>query len=339
MLTKNIFGIDLGTSTVKVFSYRKKRMITEKNMVAVRNKQDVLAVGNEAYEMYEKTPDNIDVRSTMSYGMIADIDRTEFLLNELLYRADKHMGSHSILYFAVPVDMTEIERRAYYYITMAGQLKKSRVYLVERPIADAIAMGIDIDSKVGSLVVNIGAQSSEISIITEGKVIVSKIVHVGGDDLNHSIRDIIRRKKNILIGERTAQRLKYALASFEDNKKDARKIVGLNSLSGLPRETICSSALVREAITESVNQIGEEIKFFIERTPPQIVKSVLQDGIYLAGGSTRIPYIGEYLQDYLGCPVKISQYYDMCTIKGLETIISDKNLREEAVSLKEKTHY
>lgn len=337
MLARNIFGIDMGTSMMKVYSYRKNQLVAEKNILAVRNKKYILAVGNAAYEMYEKNPSTIDIKRSMSYGMIADIDSAQAVLGELLFRADKHMGKRASLVFAVPMDMTEIEKRAYFYITKTGELKKFKIYLLERPLADAVAMGIDIDTPTGSLIVNIGAQSTEISIISEGKVIVSKVLHIGGENLNRAIRDSVRRRKNLLIGDRTAQRLKHVLATFEEAPKEARKIVGLNTLSGLPREGVVSAAFIQETIIETVRNIGEEIRFFLERTPPQVAKIVKADGIYLAGGTAHIPYLRDFLRDYLGCPVRVSEDYDMCTIQGLKTIISDKNLRLKLIDKNEST--
>ena len=336
MLKRNIFGIDMGTSMVKVYSHKKNHIVAEKNILAIRNKKYILAVGNEAYEKYEKNPDTIDIKRSMSYGMIADIDSAQVVLSELLFRADKHMGKRASLVFAVPMDMTEIEKRAYFYITKTSELKKFKIHLLERPLADAVALGIDIESRTGSLVVNIGAQSTEISIISEGKVIVSKVLHIGGENLNRAIRDNVRRRKNLLIGDRTAQRLKHVLATFDGESKAARKIVGLNTLSGLPREGIISSAFIQETIRETIKNIGEEIRFFLERTPPQVAKIVRADGIYLAGGSSQIPHLGDYLKDYLGCPVRVSEDYDMCTIQGLKTIIADKNLRFKLIDKNEK---
>lgn len=151
MQLHNVYGVDLGTSTVKIYSQKRDTITKEKNMIAVRNHEDVLAVGNEAYEMFEKAPGNVSVGSPMAFGMIADIGNVEFVLHTLLHRIDRHLGRNPVLYFAVPTDMSEIETRAYYAIASAGELKKSRVFLVEKPIADALALGIPLSRTRGSM--------------------------------------------------------------------------------------------------------------------------------------------------------------------------------------------
>lgn len=322
------FGIDLGTSTIKIYSAQKDTIIAEKNMIAIRNETQVLAIGNAAYEMFEKTPTNVYVEFPMAFGKIANINHTEVVLQALLKRAERNSPFGSTLYLTVPTDMSEIERRAYY--TIAVGTRKNKVKTVEKPIADAIALGIPIDSTKGSMIVNIGAQSAEISVIADGRVIISKNVEIGGRQLNEAICNGVRRHYNLHIGTRTAKRLKVSLGYLKTDKREARKIWGIDSISGLPREGIASSVVIHEAIKEPIDTIGEEIKFFLERTPPQIYQSILRQGIYLAGGTTYIPDIDWYLQRATGYRIRLSNFYELCTIYGMKEIMNNKSLHKWA---------
>ena len=222
------------------------------------------------------------------------------------------------MYFSVPLDMTAIEKRAYYYLVNGHWLRKNRVFMVESPIADAIAMGIDPEKNQGSMIVNIGAQSTALSIITDGKIIISRKIPIGGRQMNESICSEIRKHYNLQIGTRTAKRLKVVMGRLNDQKKEARKVVGIDSISGLPREEVISAYVVNEGIANCVNQIAAEMKSFLERTPPQIAYHIAKEGIYLTGGSTRLPYIDNYLASYTGFAFNLSDLYETSAAYGLE---------------------
>ena len=335
MLFQDTFGIDLGSSTVKIYSQKKDEILAEKNMIAIRNKDDVLAIGNTAYEMYEKIPHNIDVRSSVSAGMIADIGDVELVLQKLLHQLNAHPGQKPAIYFAVPTDMTEIEKRAYYAVA-GGDLSNTRVWLVEKPIADAISIGLPIMKTKGSLLVNIGSESTEMSIFADQRVIISKSLKLGGHNLDEAIVGDVRKKCNIHISLKTATRLKNALASFASKNKEARKVGGIDSVTGLPATAIVTSALVMQAVEEELSQIVAEIKLFIERIPPQIREVILKEGIHLVGGTTKIPELEKYLNKKLNCRIQISSTHDMATIYGLKEIINHKTLHHWAFTAKGK---
>lgn len=336
MFTNHVYGIDLGSNMIKIYSQKNDEILKERNMIAIRNKEHILAVGDEAYEMYEKSPANVEVSSPMSNGMIANISHLEILLQALLERTSRSTGRHPVIYFAVPVDMTEIEKRAYYSVAQSGRFRKSKVLLVERPVADALALGIPIIKTRGSMIVNIGAATTEISVIADSRVIISKIIPLGGDHFNQDILNNIRRRNNFFVSLRTAGRLKASLADLKQERKLARKIVGVDCVSGLPRERIVTSATINESILSSVNKIAEEIRTFLERTPPQIHKVILAEGIYLTGGSTRIPHIAQVISRQVGCPILLSQYYDLCTVYGLKEIITHDALHHWAFTPKKR---
>ena len=307
----------------------------EKNMLASKGRR-IIAVGNEAYDMFEKAPADIVVNSPMAFGMIANLELQEIALYSMMKKIDRFLGIGSDMFFSVPLDMTAIEKRAYYHVANGHWLRQNRVYMVEAPIADAIAMGVDLNKNAGSMIVNIGAQSTEFSIITDGKIIISKKVPIGGRQMNESICSEIRKHYNLQIGTRTAKRLKVVMGRLNDQKKEARKVVGIDSVSGLPREEVVSAYVVNEGITNCVNQIAAEMKTFLERTPPQIAYHIAKEGIYLTGGSTRLPYIDNYLASYTGFAFNLSDLYETSAVHGLEKIIHDRELRRWAQPVKQK---
>lgn len=320
------FGVDLGTSTVKIYSQDQDTFITEKNMIAIRNQNQVLAVGNEAYEIFEKNPSNVSVIEPMAFGKIADVTHTEMVLQALLERIKAGTALSNNLFLAIPADLSEIEQRAYY--TIGNSNRKNKIYTVDKTIADAVALGIPINNTKGSMIVNIGAQSTEISVIEGGRVVLSKIVAIGGKQLNEAIVNDVRKYHNLHIGTKTAKRLKLSLAYLKEDIHEARKIVGVDSLSSLPREGIIPSNMIYETIAGPIRSICEEIRFFLERTPPQIYSSIAEQGIFLAGGTARIPDIDWFLSQETGQKVRLSSYYELCTIYGLKEIIENRTLRK-----------
>ena len=247
------FGVDLGSSLVKIYSQSRDTIIAEKNMIAIRNRDQVLAVGNDAYEIFEKNPSNVSVISPVLGGKIADIDHTEMVLKALLEKADAQALLGCSLYLAIPSDLSEIDKRAYY--TIGNSNRKNKIYMVDKTIADAVALGIPILHTKGTMIVNIGAQSTEISVIELGKVVVSKLLETGGKQLNDGIVNEVRRCYNLHIGNRTARRLKFSLAYLKEDPMEARKIIGVDSLSGLPREQVVPSDLIYETIKGPIRNI------------------------------------------------------------------------------------
>ena len=320
------FGVDLGSSSVKIYVQSQDTIIAEKNMIAIRNQDQVLAVGNDAYEIFEKNPSNVSVISPVLYGKIADINHTEMVLKALLEKTDAQALLGYSLYLAIPSDLSEIDRRAYY--TIGNSNRKNKIYMVDKTIADAVALGIPILHTKGTMIVNMGAQSTEISVIEQGRVVVSKMLDIGGKQLNDGIVNEVRRRYNLHIGNRTARRLKFSLAYLGEDIMEARKIVGVDSLSGLPREEIVPSDVIHETILAPVRKICEEIQFFLERIPPQIRHNIEDQGIFVAGGTSRIPDMEWFLKQETGQKIRLSDYFEFCTVCGLKEIMGNRTLRK-----------
>lgn len=290
----------------------------------------------KAYEMFEKSPAEVAVCSPMSFGMIANLELQEIVLYSMIRRIDHILGVGSVMFFTVPLDMTAVEKRAYFNVANGYWLRKNRVYMVESPIADALAMGVDLDDPTGNMVVNMGAQSTEMSIITGGRIIISKKIPIGGRQMNESICTEIRKRYNLQLGTRTAKRLKMVMGRLSDQRKGVRKVVGIDCISGLPREEVISSYVVNDGIMNCVNEIASEMKTFLERIPPQISYHIAKQGIYITGGSTRLPYLDKYLASYTGFTFNMSDLYEKSAVSGLEKIIKNKELRKWAMPVKQR---
>ncbi len=376
MFLKRSYGIDLGSSSVKIYSNSKNKSYIQKNMIASSGRK-IIAVGNEAYEMFEKEPSHISVSSPMAFGMIANVELQEIVLYVMIKKIVKFFGAGSTIYFSVPLDMTAVEKRAYYAVANGHWMRKNRVFMVEAPIVDAIAMGLDPERNEGSMIVNIGAQTTQFSVISDGRIIISRQIPIGGRQMNEAVcseirkryhlqigtigaqttqfsvisdgriiisRQIpiggrqmneavcseIRKRYHLQIGTRTAKRLKLFMGRLTNQKKDARKVVGIDSVSGLPREEVVSSYVVNAGIMNCVNEIAAEMKTFLERIPPQISYRIATEGIYLTGGSTRLPNLDNYLASYTGYTFNLSDLYEMSAVTGLEKIIRDKSLQKWA---------
>ncbi len=331
MLFQNSYGIDLGTDTVKISDRSARHAITkEKNMVAVRDRDDIIAVGNDAYEMFERTPSDIRVVTPMSNGRINNLLLTEALLHTLLRKTSGHVRAQSVLYFSVPADMTELERRAYASIARKGQLSRCQIWMVEKPIADAIALGISIHRTCGSMIINIGARSTDLSVIADKRVIINRMIPIGGDSFSTAIAEGILHRKQFLISFRTAQRLKLSCVNLQNTAPEGIQIRGMDVQASLPGSCVVQTGLVNMLAKDELSALTDEIRRFMDRLPPQILQAVREEGVYLAGGSSQIQGIGPFLQNRLDCPIHISRESDLCTITGLREIIMHEELHHWA---------
>ncbi len=331
MLFQNAYGIDLGTDTVKICDQSAKHRITkEKNMVAVRGQNEVFAVGNDAYAMFERNPEDIRIVTPMVGGRINNLLLTEALLHTLLRRSDGHMHARSVLYFSVPMDMTELERRAYASIAKKGQLRRCQVWMVEKPIADAITLGIPIHRTRGSMIINIGARSTDLSVIADKRVIINRMIPIGGDSLSTAILDGILMRNQFLMSFRTAQRLKLSCVNLQVVRPEGIQVKGIDVSASLPGSCIVQSSMVNALVKEELTTLTDEIRRFLDRLPPQILQAVRQEGFYLAGGSSQIPGIGPFMHEKLDSNIHVSKEADLCTITGLREIIMHEELQHWA---------
>ena len=212
-MSKSVYGIDFGTSNIKIYNGVTRTSLSEKNIIAIKNKTDLFEIGDEAFKMYEKAPDNIEVVFPIKYGVIADLKKMKMLFEQFFKKLTGPRGSKMGRFcIAVPADITEVEKRAFYEVVAKSDIKAREIKIVEKPIADAVGLGIDISSSKGNMIVNIGADTTEVSIISHGGIVISRIVKIGGNMLDQLICESVKKRYNILIGLKTAEKIKIALS-------------------------------------------------------------------------------------------------------------------------------
>ena len=325
-MTNRLLGIDLGTSTLKIYRKGHEIVFDEKNVIAIENKSRVIAVGNDAYEMLEKAPRNIKVSYPIKNGVIADIADMETLINTAFRKVLRSNFKGGYCIVAVPTDITEVEKMAFRDLIAHSCIKAKSVGIVEKPIAAALGAGLDITCASGVMTVDIGADTTEISIMSLGGIVISKLIPIGGNKLDESIRLYVKKKYNLLIGDKTAENIKKELADAYDIEERSIKVFGRNVVTGLPSEMEIKSNMVHDAIIEYLNAIIDNIKMILERTPPEISSDIIDSGIYILGGSANIRNLDNLISQETELKVNVCSNPEDAVINGLGTIIDDSNL-------------
>lgn len=327
-MANKIFGIDFGTSTIKIYKKGEGIIVDEKNVIAIANKKNIMAVGNEAFEMLEKAPSNISVTYPVRCGVIADIANLQSLLNYLLKKmsgAGKFGGNNFVI--AVPNNITDVEKRAFFELVASSNSKAKKICIVEKPIADAVGLGLDVTHARGVMVVNIGADTTEISIMSLGGIVLSKLIPVGGNKFDESIKSFVKRKYNLIIGDKTAENIKKQLASAYPIEEESVKAYGRNVVTGLPTVMEISSTMVYDAINEYLNNIIDAIRIILERTPPEISSDIIDSGIYVTGGSANIRNLDKLIEKQTDLKVNISNNAANTVVDGLGRIMEEPELQ------------
>ncbi len=331
----NVYGIDLGTCNLKIFCKATGKVINEKNTVAIVNKNQLYAFGDDAYAMYEKAPESIQVSFPVVNGVIADYNNMQTMIVELM---DKHTRSHSKgaeFVVAVPTDITEVEKKAFFDLFYKSRFKPKSVLLCEKPIADAVGLDLNVNSPTGYMIVNIGADTTEISVISLGGLVLSELLHFGGKRLDESIMSHLRRQYSLVIGEKTACFLKEELGcALPEVEEKSATIVGRDVVSGLPVEMEITTAIVYEAIKECLSSISTSIKMILERTPPELARDIIHSGIYLTGGSSKISCLDQLFTQITNIRVNLCEYPEESAVRGLNKIVSEEQFKKLAFSMK-----
>lgn len=339
-MAAHVYGVDLGTSNIKMFSLANNGTINEKNVIAIKNKDEIFSFGDSAFEMYEKAPANIDVSFPVKYGVIADIQNMEMLFNCFYKKINSGKAvTGADFCIAVPTDITEVEKRAFYDVVMDAKVKSKRITVVEKPIADAVGVGIDVNSPNGHLLVNIGADTTEITVISLGGIVLSKLIKIGGNKLDDAICSVIRKKFNLIIGSRSAEVVKKELADAINADENAICMAyGRNIVTGLPNAREITGALVHDGISELLHQIIENIKIILERTPPELSADIINRGIYLTGGSAMIKNLDTLITNETGLKVNVADNPSESVIRGISDILSSEELVELTYVPREKEY-
>lgn len=336
-MASKIYGIDFGTSTIKVCRKGHGIVLDERNMIAIADRKAIIAIGDEAYDMYEKAPANIVVSNPVRSGVIADVANMTALLVHFMQKLNgsKKPGTADYI-VATPTDITEVERRSFYELISRSPLKIGHVKIVDKPIADALGAGLEIMTAKGVMVVNIGADTTEVSILSLGGIVLSKLIPIGGNKLDESIKSIVKKKHNLYIGDKTAESIKKQLASALPSVDAAVKVYGRNVVTGLPALMEIDSKTVYEAIVEYLYSIVDAIRIILERTPPEISSDIIDGGIYVTGGSANIFELKGLITKETGLKVNICDDPANTVVKGLYRIMEEPQLNTLADSLRTK---
>jgi len=313
-------AVDLGTVNSLVYVRGRGIVINEPSVVAVNQKTgQILAIGTEAKEMVGRTPSYIQAIRPLVRGVISDFEITEQMLRYFIEKI--HQGrilpfSWPRIIIGIPCGVTEVERKAVFDAAKSAGARE--VYLIEEPIAAAIGARLPIQEAKGNFIVDIGGGTSEVAVISLGGIVVSKSLKVAGDKFNEDIIDYMQQKYKVLIGERTAERVKISIGEAITTSKEKKEaaIRGRNLITGLPEEIIVSCDDIKMAIEKSVSQIIEAVKTTIEETPPEILADIMQDGIYLSGGGALLSGLDVLISKETKMPVKIIEDPLTAVVRG-----------------------
>ncbi len=331
-MSNNAFGIDLGTSNIKIYNRADDTILVEKNMIAIENKNTLFAYGDSAFEMYEKAPSNIHISYPLSNGVIADIKNMELLVKYFISDLSRSNVRPSDYYIAVPFDITEVEKRAFYDLVKESGVKAKKILVVEKAVADGLGMDIDVKNSQGVMTVNIGYDTTEISILSLGGIVLSKLIKVGGLKFDDAIRAAVRKQFSLIIGGKTAENVKISLRELEKEGKGA-VVYGRDIVTGLPVERELPTAMIDECLIEHFNTIIDSIKVILERTPPELAADIYRHGIYLTGGASQVNHLAELIHRGTGLNVNISENPIASVAMGLSKIIKDENYKSVAYAI------
>ena len=322
-MARNIYGLDLGTYEIKVFDKKKDRIWREKNVIAMKDKRYIFSIGDEAYEMYEKAPDNIQVVFPMKNGVIAHFDDMQYLLGNLL-KTDRQFTRGSEYVIAVPTDVTEVEKKAFYDLVLHSEAKAKSVRIVERGRADAIGFGADIMNEKGLFIANFGGGTTELSVLSYGGLVLNRLVKIGGEHFDSAVASLVRHNEEFLIGRLTAERLRREFGVFDEDTGRRFTVFGRDLLTGVPSQMDVRISLVRAAMKEPLEECVRAIRSMIDRTPPDVRRGIEAKGIYLTGGIANLRGLSTYLEESIGLPVTTVPDPELCAVKGLQKIILSK---------------
>lgn len=333
-LVSHDVGIDLGTANTLVLVRGKGIVIREPSVVARHKKtRDILEIGGRAKRMLGKTPPNIEAIRPLRDGVIADFDATVSMLTYFIRKVHENSGvvpkiPKPKVVIGIPSGVTEVERRAVAEASLDAGAREA--FLVEEPLAAAIGAGLPVTTSVGSLVVDIGAGTADVAVISLGGIVLGRSIRVAGDKMDQAIQSYFRLKYSLLLGEVTAEQVKIQMGSAVSQKPEKLMVVrGRDLGTGLPRSFRVSGSEVREAILPVFQQIVGEVEGVLEETPPELVSDIAEAGIILAGGGALTPGIDILFREATKMPVTIAQDPLTAVVRGCGKLLEDSELAKQ----------
>jgi rod shape-determining protein MreB and related proteins len=332
-LFSNDLAIDLGTATTLTFVKGKGIVANEPSVVAVQRgasgAKKVLAVGKEAKEMLGRTPGNIVAIRPMKDGVIADFEVTEAMLRYFITKAhNRRTLVRPRIIICVPSGITEVEKRAVRDSALAAGARE--VYLIEEPMAAAIGAGLPITEPSGNMIVDIGGGTTEVAVISLAGIVFAKSIRVAGDKMDEAIVGYIKRKYNLLIGERSAEQIKKEIGSaYPLDEQLTVEVKGRDLVAGVPKTLTVNSDEIREALAEPVNAIVDAVRVVLERTPPELSADIVDKGIVLSGGGSQLKNLDVLLREETGLPVMVSENPQLAVVLGTGRALDELHLLRE----------
>ncbi len=338
-----VFGIDLGTRALKIYKKNEGMIYDAKNILAIKDGNQIIAIGDEAFEMFGKAPSNIEVTYPVKFGVIADIKNMQALLNLVFDQISKTQGKMHGAEFIItaPTDITEVEKKAFVDLVENTNIKPKKVRIAERPVADALGAGLNVTEAAGVMVVDIGADTTEISVLSLGGIVLSRLIPIGGNKFDEDIINSVKKKYNLIIGNKTAEYIKINLATAiapAEGDIATVKVHGRDVVNGLPTEKEIDSAFVYEAIAEHLHSIVDSVRIILERTPPEIAADIIDSGVYVTGGSSKIRKLDELLAQETELNINICEDSANTVALGLGKMIENSAYDPLAYVLKQATY-
>jgi len=323
----NDLAIDLGTANTLVYAKNKGIVVSEPSIVAINKVTGkVEAVGKDAKEMLGRTPGNIVAIRPMKDGVIADFEITEKMLSHFIRKAhNRNTFVRPRIIIGIPSEVTQVEKRA--VKDSALKAKASEVYLVDQAMAAAIGAGLPITEPSGNMVVDIGGGTTDIAVISLAGIVYSKSVRVAGNEMDEAIIQYIKKKYNLLIGERTAEQIKLELGSaFPLDEPITMEIKGRDLIEGIPKTLTITDAEIREALAEPISIIVNAVRVALERTPPELSADIVDRGIVLTGGGSLLKNLDKLLREETSLPVSVAEDPLSSVVLGTGKMLSDFDL-------------
>ena len=333
-MPRNTYGLDLGTYEIKVYDKRRNKIWKQRCVIAFKRGEKTLSsnskifsVGDDAFEMYGRTPSDINVVFPMKAGAVARFEDMQCLLSHFL-NDEKLFKKSSAYLVAVPTDFTEVERKAFYDLVLNSQSKAKSIRIVERGIADALGAGARAMDTRGVLIINLGSETTELSALVSGGMVFNRLLKSGSDDFNNAIINFMRRNHDLIISHSMAERLKRKFGVTQQEEGSDTVIVGKSILTGLPKKQKVSTSSIRAALKEPLDEIVGAIRTMVNRISPDIKHEMQKNGIYLTGGGAKLSGLSIYLAACIDLPVHTPDEPELSTAKGLEIIISHREIHE-----------
>ena len=323
---KQELAIDLGTANTLI-SYEDKIVVDEPSIVAIdRSTREVLAVGTKAMLMHEKTHENIKTIRPLKDGVIADFQAAEAMIQGMIGMIEgrRKFFTHLKMVICIPSGITEVEKRAVF--DSADHVDSKETYLIHEPMAAALGIGIDVLEPTGSMIIDIGGGTTEIAVIALSGIVTDQSIRIAGDELTADIIDYMKRMHNLLIGERTAERLKMEVGSALkelDNPPESHPVNGRDLLTGIPKQIFISYQEVAEALDKSLIKIEEAIVRALEETPPELASDIYKKGLFLTGGGALLKGLDKRLSKKTKLPVHVAEDPLRAVVRGTKIALQN----------------